>query len=453
MAGVHALPLRHARPRGIYYGWYIVGAAVIAQMMAMGLQAYAMSVFLTPMTADLGWSREDFANAQTIGTFVSGGLGLFLGALIDRRGSRPLMIVGALITGGSMIGISRVDSLTEFYLLRGIGFTVGAMGIGNLVVNVTVSKWFVRNRGMAVALAATGISLGGVIVTPVTHALVAAYGWRDAWVILGIAVWLIIIPTAFVMRRTPEDHGLRPDGDPSGGPSGRAPVVEASWTRPQAVRTPALWLLIFAWGLSMAGTGALMLHMVSFLGDSGFAAGTAALLFSVQAWASLVAKPLWGLVMRRVPPRFLGAGAFLCAALALLGLLAAAGARAEVLTAVMLALFGLAIGGTIPLQETVWASYYGREHLGQIRSVGIPFTILFSALGPKFAAHLYDRAGTYDTAFLIFGCFWVVSAALILFARPPSYPAPPARSGSTSASSSCAAPASSGRWRSTSSAT
>jgi cyanate permease len=259
--------------------------------------------------------------------------------------------------------------------------------------------------------------------TPVTHALVAAHGWRDAWVILGVAVWVILIPTAFVMRRTPEDYGLHPDGDQTDEPSGRAPALEASWTRRQAVRTTAIWLLIVAWGLSMAGTGALMLHMIPFLNDSGFAAGTAALLFSMQAWASLVSKPLWGLVMRRVQPCLLGAVAFICAALALLGLLAAAGQQAAVLTAVMLVLFGFAIGGTIPLQETVWASYYGRAHLGQIRSVGIPFTILFGALGPKFAAHLYDRAGNYDAAFLTFVCFWAVSAVVILLARPPRHPA------------------------------
>jgi sugar phosphate permease len=424
MAAAQTLPLSRSRRRGIYYGWYIVAAAVIAQMMAMGLQSYAMSVFLTPMTRDLGWSREDFANAQTIGTFVTGGLGLFLGTLIDQRGSRPLMIAGALITGACMIGISRVDSLTEFYLLRGIGFTVGAMGIGNLVVNVTVSKWFVRNRGMAVAVAATGVSLGGVVITPLAQALVAAYGWRDAWVILGVAVWLILTPVAFVMRRTPEDYGLRPDGDPPDGAPDRPAAIEASWTRPEAMRTAAIWLLIFAWGLSMVGIGALMLHMISFLTDSGFSAGRAAVLFSVQAWAALVSKPLWGLVMGRVQPRFLGAIGFVCAGLAVLGLLAAAGRQAELATAVMLALFGFAIGGTIPLQETVWATYYGRAHLGQIRSVGIPFTILFSAMGPKFAARLYDQAGDYRAAFLIFAGSWVVSAALILLARPPRRPAP-----------------------------
>jgi hypothetical protein len=85
----------------------------------------------------------------------------------------------------------------------------------------------------------------------------------------------------------------------------------------------------------------------------------------------------------------------------------------------MLVLFGFAVGGIVPLQEAVWARYYGREHLGQIRSVAIPFTILFSALGPKFAARLYDSTGDYNAAFLIFVCLWTVSAALILLGRPP----------------------------------
>lgn len=422
MTGVR-LP-RLARPRHIYYGWYIVAAAVVAQFVAVGMQNYSAGVFLKPMSSDLGWSREDYANAQTLGTFVMGGLGLFIGGVIDRRGARPLMIVGAIVGGLSLLGLSRVHTLGQFYLLRGIGVTVGAIGIGNLVVNVTVSKWFVRNRGMAVAMASAGVSLSGVVLTPVAQALVDHAGWRDAWVILGVGVWVIAIPTAFVMRRTPEDFGLLPDGDVPGRP---APVrrarplaaPEVAWTRPEAIRTPSIWLLIFAYGIANIGLGAMLFHLLPFLTDSGFSSGTAAWLFSIQAWGALLAKPFWGLLMNRLHPRYLSALTFVIAGLTVLGLLMAAGRGGEAATGVMLFVWGFAIGGAIPLQETVWAGYYGRAHLGSIRAVAMPFTIIFSAMGPKFAAHLYDRSGSYTSAFLFFACFWALGTVLVLLARPP----------------------------------
>jgi OFA family oxalate/formate antiporter-like MFS transporter len=417
--------LRRPRLPAVYYGWYIVGAAMVAQMVAVGLHGYTLGVFLKPMLRDFPWSREDVANVQTIGTVVMGSLGLFVGGLVDRRGARPLMIAGALVAGLCLIGVSRVQSLGQFYLLRGVGFTVGSVGIGNLVVNVTLAKWFVRHRGIAMSVAAMGISLGGVIVTPLVQLLINLYGWRQTWVILGVAVWVIILPLAFVMRRMPEDYGLLPDGDRADGPPrppGRpnaSAVSEVDWTRGEAVRTPALWLLILAYGTANVGLGALLFHMVPFLTDSGFSAGRAALMFSTQSWAALLSKPLWGLLMMRVHARYLSAVAFVVSALTITGLIAVAAEGSAAGVVVLLALYGLGIGGTVPLQETVWASYFGRRHLGAIRAVAMPFAILFSALGPKFAARLYDRTGSYTAAFLIFAGFWLAGTVLVLLARPP----------------------------------
>lgn len=428
MSSVRALRLPH--PRTVYYGWWIVGVAIVAQMVAVGVQAYTPGVFLKPMTADLGWSRESYANVQVIGTFVMGVLGLFIGATIDRRGPRRLMIGGAVISGVCLVLTSRVETLWQFYLLRGIGFTVGSIGFGNLVVNVTVAKWFVRNRGMAVSMGSAGISLGGVIVVPVTQMLVGQFGWRETWVMLGVATWVIIIPLAFAMRRMPEDYGLRPDGD---GPQPRAgariaarpgarratPMSDDAWTRPEAIRTSSLWLLILAYGIANIGLGAILFHGLPFLTDQGFSSGTAAFLFSFQSWAALSSKPMWGFLMNRVHARYLSAISFVLAASSVVGLLAAAGSGSRNLTMGVQFFFGLAIGGTSPLQETVWASYFGRAHLGSIRAVAMPFTIIFSALGPSLAARLFDQTGSYTSPFLIFAGFWLTGALLVLLARPP----------------------------------
>jgi len=426
------LSLPWHRP-AIFYGWYIVGVALVAQFVAMGTQAYAIGIFLKPMTHDLGWSRESFSAVQTVSTFVMGAIGLFVGGMIDRRGPRLLMFFGGIIAGAALIGTSRVQELWQFYLLRGVAQTIGNAMFGNLVVNVTVARWFVARRGMAVSIASAGVSLGGVLMAPVVAMWVDAYGWRTSWVLLGIVVWVLVLPSSLIIRKSPEEAGLMPDGMSAeeaaayGAAKKRASAVsEVQWTRPQAIRTRTIWFVIIAYGTANVGLGALMLHMIPFLTDKGFSRGTAALLFSVQAWSALLSKPLWGMLMDRFHARFLSAVGFIIAAVSIVALLLAAQAGSELMVMVVLAVYGLGIGGTVPLQETVWASYFGRMHLGEIRSVAMPFSIIFSAGGPLLAGYLYDRTGNYVAAFLLFAAFSVVGLVFILLARPP---APPPKAG------------------------
>jgi len=160
-----------------------------------------------------------------------------------------------------------------------------------------------------------------------------------------------------------------------------------------------------------------------FLTDNGFSHGTAVLLFSIQAWASLVSKPVWGLLMNRFHARNLSAVGFMMAAASMLGMLGAASTGSIWVMGAVLSAYGFGIGGTIPLQETVWAIYFGRAHLGEIRAVAMPFAIVFGAGGPLLAGALYDRSGSYQSTFIIFAAFSLVGFLLVLFARPPQLPA------------------------------
>ncbi len=412
-----------------FYGWYIVGVALIAQFVAVGTQTYSSTVFLKPMTADLGWTRSEFSAVQTVSTVVMGFVGFGIGMLIDKRGPRLLMMIGGLICGAALIATSQVHNLWEFYLARGVAQTIGNAMLGNLVVNVTVSKWFVARRGMAVAIASSGVSLGGVLMTPVVSWVAGTWGWREAWVFLGFLVWALIFPAAMVIRRTPEDHGLHPDGmSPEEAKrfttaKNRLSVAsEIQWTRPEAIRTTTIWLIIAAYGIANIGIGALLLHLVPFLSDHGWSRGEAASLYSIQAWVALVSKPMWGVLMDRFHPRHLSAFGFAVAAVGVVAILGAARSDTWLPMAGAMALWGFGIGGAIPLQETVWANYFGRQHLGRIRSVALPFTIVFGAGGPLLAGELYDRSGTYTVAFLMFGLFWLIGFVLILMARPPRHP-------------------------------
>ena len=431
---------RPARRPVVFYGWYIVAAALIGQFISAGTQAYAVGAFLKPMISDLGWSREEFSLVQTISVTVGGLLGFVIGGMIDRRGPRLLMFIGGIVTGITVMLTSQVHELWQFYLIRGVGQAIGLAMVGNLVVNVTVAKWFVVRRGMAVAIASLGISLGGVIMTPLVTWWVDAYGWRTAWVLLGILIWVLALPSALIMRRTPEDVGLLPDGltrDEAAKYSARtkraSAVSEVQWSRRDALHTSAIWLIIVGYGSATLGLGALLFHMIPFLTDSGVSRATAALLFAVFSWSALLCKFIWGPLMDRFHARSLSAFGFAISAISIAALVMAGESGSGLFMAFALIAYGFGIGGIAPLQETVWASYFGRAHLGQIRAVAMPFTIFFSAGGPFLGGALFDRTGSYNSAFLIFSAFSALAFVALLIARTPAMPVASPESAQTAA--------------------
>ncbi|MSP22774.1 MAG: MFS transporter [Dehalococcoidia bacterium] len=431
MIAASAAPARLPLPstllgKPVYYGWYIVTVALVASMMSAGVTAYGLGVFVTPMTTELGWSRTDISLGQTLNTAVSGMLGLFLGGLLDRRGGRALTVGGALVAGAGFILLGQVHELWQYYVVQAGVVTIGMAGMGPAVANVVVSNWFVRRRGTAIAITAMGTSLAAVTLPSLATMMIATIGWRAAWAVIGVTVWVLVVPTAaLVMRRRPEDHGLVADGGYVAPRKGdrlaaqRAAVDGVRWTRTQAMRTPALWLLILTFGLGSMGFGAMLLHLIPFLTDSGYTRTEAAGAFSMLGLSGLVSKPLWGIIADRVPSRFAAAAEF-----AILGLGVFVISIAPTLPLMYGAIFvmGVGVGGIITIQETVWADYFGRITLGTVRAIGRPFTIISSAGGPVLAGLAYDLRHSYEIAFLTFIGAYALAAVFILLTPTPRPP-------------------------------
>ncbi len=205
-------PPARATGERFYYGYWLIGAAFVAQFVSVGSTNYVVGAFLKPMTSELGWSRSEFTLSRTLGQFVMAFTGFFVGAYVDRHGGRRLMLAGIAILSTSLVLLAWTQTLWQWVLLNGLALTAGAAMLGNLVVNVSLSKWFVEKRGLAVGLASMGVSFAGVALTPAITLAIDAWGWRDAWRVLGAGAAVLIVPAAFLMRRAPEDHGLHPDG-------------------------------------------------------------------------------------------------------------------------------------------------------------------------------------------------------------------------------------------------
>ena len=420
------IPAPLASKRRLFYGWRLVAAAFVASFTTAGVQAYVSGAFFIPMSDDLGWTRAQFLYGQTLGQFVMGFFGFFIGAYVDRWGARPLMLIGATVLAVSLVFISGITELWQWIALRGTISMIGAALLGNLVVNVTLSKWFVEHRGRAIGFSSMGVSSAGIVLPAVTTLVIDEFGWRVAWRALAVFVLMLGYPAALMMRRTPEDLGLHPDGksDHEMATGGGAAVIADfanSFTRREALRTKTMYLLVLAFGLGALGLSTMIIITIPYLSDSGFSRNTAALMVSIMAIPAALSKPLWGYMGDRWSERLITSISFLMNTGALVLIIAATAAHATGLVVVGYFLVGWGFGAQIPLQESIWATYFGRRHIGAVRSAAMPMALLFSAGGPLIVAACYDRFGTYDGALYGVAAGWALASVVILFARRPTH--------------------------------
>jgi OFA family oxalate/formate antiporter-like MFS transporter len=409
------------RRHRVYFGWYIVAAA-FATYFVMGatLQGYVTGVFLVPMSDDLDWSRTEFITAFTLAQFVMAATGALVGGVIDRHGGRRLMFGGIVLTVFGLLLTAQVTELWQWFAVRGVMQGIGIGMAGPLVVSVTLSKWFVRRRGRAIGIAAAGFSLGGLFAPNVITPIVDAFGWRAGWRFLAVVTALVMVPAALAVRRQPEDYGYQPDGDMEAEETHGARAMSASvrsrsegLTRGQALRTSSFWAIVLAFGLGGMGLLVLASQAIPYLTDSGFDRTTAAALVSLLPLPGLLTRAGWGLLSEKVRPQLLAAYAFGGAAGAMLVIVLGGRLSSVWVTGLGFLLFGAASSAFGTLQEVTWATLFGRAHLGAVRSAGMPFMVVLSAVGLMGSSAYFDLVGNYEGAFVLLVLLSLVAAGLI----------------------------------------
>lgn len=404
-----------------FYGWVVAAVGTLGMSMTGPGQTPVISIFTDAFIADLGLSRSAISLLYTVGSLI-GGVSLSLwGRQIDRYGSRLMFGVITGLFGVACIYVGSVQNA----LMLGLGFValrmLGQGGLALVSQNV-INQWWVRRRGlvMGVSGVATSILLVGLFPN-VAHALLRQYGWRTTYPMLGEALLLGLLPLGLVLLRDrPEEYGLRPDGRAVlGRDKGRAvsePVPEAEWTLAEAIRTPAFWVValsIGAYGMLLTG---LFFHMVSIFDSRNLSAEAAVAVYVPVAATSAVVRLCGGYLADRVPLRLLLVVALITTVL-ILGMV-------QILNSVPMALaYGVLLGlngGLFGIvMSVVWASYFGRRHLGSIAGMASTFTVIGSALGPLPLALAYDLLGSYNGALTVEAVIPLALAVANLFVRRP----------------------------------
>ena len=406
-----------------FYGWTILFAAGSSMVVRNAAASLTLAVFIFPMSEDLGWSRTLIAGAASLGGLVATVASPVVGWALDRYGARTILTGSVLILGLSTVSLAWATAPIAFYLAYGAGRVLfsSPMNIGSSVV---VSRWFIRQRGRATGILFLSHSLG-MITFPLIAGLVIKYrGWEDAWVVLGVLVWVLALgPVSMLVRQSPESVGLLPDGDlPEQGDAGTgvaSAVEEVSWTLREAMRTPTLWILALATGslfLLQSGTN---IHQGAYFLDQGLGLGVSAATLSLNAVFTGVGSIFWGWLVDRVPVRYTYAGVALMMAVAL-ALFPVADTAIEAL--VVASIFGMAVGGILVVPVVAYANYFGRRSLSAIRGVTEPFVSLGQAIGALFSGIVYDVTGSYKDAFLVLSILGFATIGMLLLTRAPVRP-------------------------------
>ncbi len=416
--------------RKIFYGWYIVGVGFICYLGSSFALSSTLSIFLKPLTAEFGISRGVFSFIRSGEVMFSSVIAALVGPLIDRYGARWLIVTGALVGGTGFILLSQVQEFWQFMVGRWLPVTVGDTLMSYMVVNVMISRWFIRKRGRAISVANTGNGLAKASMPLLAVWLFALVGWRNTWMVFGLlTLAMVVLPAFLVVRRSPEDMGLQPDGalaphqpspgKPSEQPVFQAPAADVTWTRGEAVRTGTFWLLVVTYGTVTFGIIGLNLHIYPYITDIGYSPGIAATVMAVMSLTQMAGNLIWGVVGEHIDVRKAAAAQFLLQVCGL-GLALAPWGLASVYLGFVI--YGFGLGGILVIRELLWANYFGRVSLGRVRNLGIMITRIGTTVGPPFFGFFHDYTGSYSLSFSVFIGALLVSALLVLAIQPPHKP-------------------------------
>ena len=420
-----------AAPRRVHPAWIVLGSLTVVLLASAGLRA-TFGVYIKPIEAEMGWSRGALSIGAAISLLLLGASGPFAGRLADRWGPRRVIVISLTLLGLGGIALSLVHTLWQFYLAAGVVMAIGSGGAALSTGSAVVARWFHTHRGMAMGLAAGGMSAGQLVVIPLASWFVLGHGWRFSALWLGLGLLVLVLPfAAWLVRNTPEERGVRPLG--ASGTALTAAQAEAEQRAgrvsiSEAAQTLPFWLLMgtfFVCGYTSVGL--IGTHFIPHALEHNFTPMQASTALGVMGALNIVGTIGSGWLCDRVGRRVPLAIFYFVRGLSLLFLLYVWNVPSLHFWA---ALFGLNYISTVPPTTTLTANIYGRFSMGEL-SGWIYFSHqVGAAIAAALAGWVYEWTGSYGPAFVSAALMGFLAAAMALMIREepvrarPLQPAP-----------------------------
>jgi MFS family permease len=415
--------LRLAIP--FFYGWIIVAVGFVT--MAIGVSARtAFSLLFPPILDEYGWERGVTAGVFSFGFFVSAMLSPLVGRLMDRRGPRVVIEMGVIVMAAGLM--LAPFARQPWHLYATLGALVGGGGncLGYTGQSLFLPNWFVRRRGLAASLTFSGVGVGSIVLLPWLQSLITRAGWRAACWTLGLLVLGVLVPLNLLLKRSPADLGLQPDGDPT---SSRAAVSErlkvvdpawaaVDWTLERALRTARFWWIAVGYFFGLFAWYAVQVHQTKYLVEIGFSPTHAAWALGLVSLVAVPGQIALGHLSDRIGREWVWTIGSLGFVLCLLALLALRHAATEPLLYFMVVSQGMLGYSLTSVIGAIPAEIFEGRHYGTVFGTLMLAAIVGGAAGPWVTGALYDVTGSYTPAFSIAIAGSVLSSLAIWRAAP-----------------------------------
>jgi len=395
----------------VFYGYVIVTASLFMMVMIWGTN-YSFGIFFKPLLSEFGWTRAMTSGAFSLAILMEGFGSMLLGRLTDRFGARLIMTACGLFFGTGFLLMSKVYHIWHLYLFYGVIIGIGLSGSYVSLMSI-IARWFVRRRGMIIAIVISGVSIGTLIMTPIANQLILAYGWRVSFVSLGVIALVSITGVSQLLRDAPNQTGQGQHETEE--VKGEGPNLQSvPITLQAAIHTSQLWLLcciLLLWGFCKY---VVLVHIAPHAIELGISATNAANVLAVIGGATFLTTIILGIAADRIGSEraFIIGLAIMSAAL--IWLLAAGDLWALYLFAAVFS-FGYACGSV--LMPTIVAEVFGFHSYGALLGVVNFSACIGCATGPVLAGYLFDITGDYTLAFLVTAALSVVSLILTLLLK------------------------------------
>ena len=401
-----------------FYGWIIVGIANIGIFSSGPGQSHTFSVFVEPISQDLQLSSASIASAYGLATLIAAFLLPYMGKLIDRYGARFSLIIISIILGISCIFFGAASNF--LMLTVGFGF-LRFFGQGSLMLGCAnlVSQWFDSKRGFAMSLMALGFGMSMAVHPPLSQLLIDEYGWKYAWIILGVSTWIIMVPALFILAwNNPENIGLKPDGEKKTKLTKDEVQVIEGLNLKEALKENSFYILAAMWfGMAMLVT-TLHFYQVTILTNQGISSEYAASLFTISAVAMVVFMPLVGKFFDNFPTKYVLATGLLINSISLITITYSNNEAYSLFYAIS---FGINNAFSMTMFGYIWPRYFGRKHLGSIQGTGQMIGVIGASLGPLPVGFAIDYLGTSLVTIRCLSVYPIIMAIIIImFLKSPS---------------------------------
>jgi MFS family permease len=398
-----------------FYGWVVVATSALGLLFgAFPIVVSSFAIFFKAYIHEFQTSRAAISLALTIHNIVAASLCASIGRLTDRFGGRNVILPGLGILGLALLSAetigSNVGQLYIFYAVLGAvsGTTT------SVPYSVVVSRWFSRRRGLALGLTMVGLGVGAMVVPPLVQQLIAGFGWRSAFAIVGGAILIVPIPiVGLFLKEAPQGIGLSPDGVAA---ATIAPRQSEGLTWPEIRNSPTFWLMNSAFVLSSAGITACIVHIAALFSDRGATPASAALAVSVVGLALLAGRAGTGFFLDRYFGPYVAMFLFALAALGIALLWTGATGGLALMGAFLV---GLGLGAEVDIVAYLMGRYFGLPSLGMAFGFAFGAFVLASGLGPLMMGFAFDHTGSYRAP--LAGFFFATMLAAALMSRLGPY--------------------------------